>query len=366
MNISTHLREMHGDPAPRLDTVVSALRSLPEREPSPALPHRIHKAIARAHNRSQWVRLLKRTASIAALLILAAHICWQNLREPPAGSGEQEHMNWIANAQETDGSWTPAKYGGLNEYAPALTALAALALSKAPDHRFDAHVQKACAALIQYQKSDGSYGGQDRAQLYNHALATLALATLPVQDGRRAQVLQRSWHFISEHQTPSGGWDYAPGSAGNISITAWYVRALDSLKKNGFADTSTAQRKALRWMRASIRESGMVAYRANSNRHSESLDALTAFTLLTFATDYPQLVEIGTNIAHSLSPTAHHPDCYRDYAKTMAFTASGARKKAKRVHSEMYVRARKPGGDQWLQAGGQLYVAALSALSRHG
>jgi hypothetical protein len=81
-----------------------------------------------------------------------------------------------------------------------------------------------------------------------------------------------------------------------------------------------------------------------------------------------ELSALGRHVADSLSASkpAQAPstaDCYRDYAKVLAFESAGARAQAQQVRRQMLSQQESARPDQWESVGGRLYTAALTALA---
>ena len=66
-------------------------------------------------------------------------------------------------------------------------------------------------------------------------------------------------------------------------------------------------------------------------------------------------------VAPGIAPRA--ADCYRDYARVLAFDAAGAPRAADDVRGQMRANLRAGARDQWESAGGRLYTTALTALA---
>ncbi len=370
MNLTTHLNELAAPDAAAFRTLVGRLRARPEREPSAGLTERIMAAVdaERARERRRF-RLPSPRWGIAAAAALAASLTLFSVyRSGTGSSGPAEQADgyaWLAANQEPDGTWSPAKHGGAEAYRPALTALSALALARAP-RGYAPQLQRACDALAAMQTADGAFGGEGRAQLYNHAITTYALAALNRGQPALRPVLARALGFIRTRQTAEGGWDYEPRSEGNAAVTAWQVRALACAEEQGFKEAQVPLRKGLRWLRSVARDDGSVAYHRGSPTRSEGLTALAAYALITAGKEFSGLPELGRRVAGSLSAAAgtdRGADCYRDYAKVLAFESAGAGPQAAAVRRQMLQRQAAGSRDQWETVGGKLYTTALTALA---
>ena len=77
-----------------------------------------------------------------------------------------------------------------------------------------------------------------------------------------------------------------------------------------------------------------------------------------------ELPPLGRHAAGALRTSAEpSADCYRDYAKILAFESAGARAQAEQVRSRMLAQQRAALTDQWAAVGGRLYTTALTALA---
>ena len=370
MNVEAHMNELAPSDAAAFRALAARLRAAPEREPSPSLEGRILAAVdeERRRERRRFRAPSPWWGAAAAAALVAAALCFYSGvggRARPAEAGAGAGVSWLAANQEADGTWSPAKHGGAEGYRPALTALSALALDRAAG-AYAPQVGRACAALVALQGADGAFGGEGRVRLYNQAITTFALATLCPGHPEVRPALARALGYVGCRQTAQGGWDYEAGSEGNAALTSWLVRALACAEAQGFDQARTPLRKGLRWLRGATREDGSVAYHRGSSSRSDSLTALTAYALSTADQAYPELSELGRHVAASLSATEAAPapaDCYRDYAKVLAFESTGAGALAEQVRRRMLSQQGSVRADQWGSVGGQLYTAALTALS---
>ncbi|MEI7898713.1 MAG: prenyltransferase/squalene oxidase repeat-containing protein [bacterium] len=370
MTFESHVSELATPDAAAFLTLAERLRARPEREPAADLADRIMAALdaerAREQRRfrvpSPWWGAAAAAGLIAAVSLFDLA---DRSRSAQTSVPQADGYAWLASSQEADGTWSPAKHGGAEAYRPALTALSALALARAP-RPYAPQLQRACSALAAFQTADGAFGGEGRAQLYNHAITTYALASLNRGYPSLKPVLERALDFIRSRQTAEGGWDYDPRSEGNAALTAWQVRALACAEAQGFDRAKEPLRKGLRWLRGSLRDDGSIAYHRSSLARSDSLTALAAYTLITAGKDFPGLPELGRQATRSLgvpSETDRSSDCYRDYAKALAYDSAGAVGQAAAVRRQMLKHQELGCRDQWEPVGGKLYTTALTMLA---
>ena len=159
-------------------------------------------------------------------------------------------LRWLANHQEPDGHWDSVRHGAAVKNDTAVTGMALLTLLGAGNTEkvgeFSGSVRKAVAWLKSKQAADGSIwdssddGATHRKLGYPHAITAAALAEASgmahTSDTKAAA--QKAIDYCTESQQSGtgfdkGGWRYAPGSAGDLSVTGWYIMALKSAKMSG-------------------------------------------------------------------------------------------------------------------------------------
>ncbi|MCC6464100.1 MAG: terpene cyclase/mutase family protein [Planctomycetes bacterium] len=193
------------------------------------------------------------------------------------GSAETEDavllgLQWLASVQDSDGRWDsdgymshylrgagPVERGqegiGWARNDVGITGLCLLAFTGAGHTDtagdFRATVLKAREFLLWVQRpEDGGFGAADdtyRADMYSHAIATLALTDLYLQNGDPAlrTPMRRALLFLLDMQGPGGGWDYhqryptrmqgwEPSQRNDLSITGWAMLALAAGREAGF------------------------------------------------------------------------------------------------------------------------------------
>jgi hypothetical protein len=72
-------------------------------------------------------------------------------------------------------------------------------------------------------------------QLYTQAQCTIALCELygMTKDDKCREPAQRAVDYCVRIQGPNGGWRYEPGQLGDLSVTGWFVMALQSARMAG-------------------------------------------------------------------------------------------------------------------------------------
>lgn len=374
MNLESHLRELPLELAGDFGRLVCQLRTMREVEPSAGLVERVVAAVEREE---QVVESGRRgvpapwgwavaAAAVVMLLLGVQHYLGRLARGggvPPVGVGESG-VNWLVQSQGSDGSWSPAEHGGEAVYRPALTALATLALAVQECGGYEEQVALGVGAILREQLADGSFGGEGRALYYNQALATYALAKLASGGWDVGSTLERAVGYIAMHQGAEGGWDYEEGSSGNAAVTSWQVQALVLAEKQGVERAGVALRKGLRWLRGQARESGAIAYHADSRRCSEGVTALAADALMVAGAEFEGLPELGRRAAATLRSRGDRPvDYYSDYARVAALTHSGSAQQADEIKRRVVESASLGVADQWEMVGGGVYRAAFAALT---
>ncbi|MGE3807328.1 MAG: prenyltransferase/squalene oxidase repeat-containing protein [Gemmataceae bacterium] len=146
-------------------------------------------------------------------------------------------LQWLAEQQRPDGSWSLNGKAGNPNNPNAATAFALLPfLARGETHKtFNENIQytkvveKGIHFLMQQQKPDGDLRGG--ANMYTHAVATLALceAFNMTSDPVLKPYCQKALDFIiAAQELNGGGWRYNPKQAGDTSVTSWQVQALKS------------------------------------------------------------------------------------------------------------------------------------------
>jgi len=163
-------------------------------------------------------------------------------------------LRWLALHEADGGGWNAAFFTarcptsdacrddqarGDPGYSAGVTATALLAFLGAgyrPDGGdYKDVVARGLAYLLKVQRADGGITSYGVTNLYNHAIATWALAEAAAITGDECwrKAAQRGVDFLAEDQREGGGWDYnqraGPDKERNdASITGWAILALKS------------------------------------------------------------------------------------------------------------------------------------------
>ena len=159
----------------------------------------------------------------------------------------EEALRWLARYQTSSGLWSmTGKYtnGASAENREAATAMALLAFQGAgftplgDQHEpFTRVTSRAWHSLLESQDDSGIFfkSGPSHGQLYTHAIATIAICELygMTGDTQYREPAQRAIDYCVRVQAPAGGWRYFPGKESDLSVTGWFVMALQSARMAG-------------------------------------------------------------------------------------------------------------------------------------
>lgn len=157
-------------------------------------------------------------------------------------------LRWLKRNQSPDGSWKLdgnfKDKGTANDTAgTAFGLLPMLGAGKthkpAKDNDYDEWVDKGLKYLIRNQDNQtGNLGGG----MYAHGLATIALTEAYglTKDPALRGPAQSAVNYIVQAQHNAGGWRYAPGQRGDLSVTGWQVMALLTAQMGGLDVPATS------------------------------------------------------------------------------------------------------------------------------
>jgi hypothetical protein len=296
-------------------------------------------------------------------------------------------LRWLAAQQHRSGMWSlsgPYSDGSQSENPEAATAMALLAFQGAgytpagdPQQAFTPVVRRGWNALLKRLQSDGRFYGDvpSSHQLYTQAQCTMALCELYAMTGDEVyyEAAQRAVDFCVRIQSPQGGWRYTPGTDSDMSVTGWFVMALQSARMGGIEVPSPVFERIEKFLDAVARDNG--ARYAYQTQHGATLplsaEGLLCRQYLGWPQDDPRL-NAGVEYLVANLPAWDRRNVYYWYYATQVLhhmegrpwrTWNEEMRQLLPAHQEKRGRERgswDPKGDRWGDAGGRLYVTCLS------
>lgn len=310
----------------------------------------------------------------------------------------QAALKWLADNQEPDGRWSPARHGAGQETREAgrdrfgagstadtgITALAILAFTARGNTHLDGPYKTAVRAGLNYllsvQASDGHLAG--RAQVYEfmycHGMATLALGELLGMSGDPAlrEPLRRAVAYTLAAQDPiGGGWRYRMRESGDTSQLGWQLMALKSAELAGIAVPASTWQGASRFLESvsSGNARGLACYRPGERvSRTMTAEALVCRIFLGLSPESPIAQEAGEHLLAEC-PGEGDGNLYYWYYGTMAmhqlqgrfwtaWTAALQRTLLARQRTTGPLAGSWDPVTRWDGYGGRVYATALAAL----
>lgn len=308
-----------------------------------------------------WAWMGMVAATVLLVLFIRAPSRDRDRELPPATIATSDALQWLVAAQESDGSWNPARWGGRDRWRVGLSGLAISALADFEDELPDLRraLDRGVAFLSRQQAADGRFGPPFAEYLYNHAPATLAILHVmeryPVPE--LDAVARRAVDHLLSEQSSRGGWGYAGGAdAPNAVISAWPLEALLQARAHGRSDLDRSIGSALTWLRSLVDGRGRLGYdRPGAFPHGVAT---------------PTAVGLGLGASSSWPPGLLDGD----YDLLALYFLSGApsddvtRERLRRRVASLQVRSGTHAGsfrsaDRWARDGGRVYATALALLA---
>jgi hypothetical protein len=294
-------------------------------------------------------------------------------------------LEWLKRNQQPNGLWRltgPYDDASGVENELAATAMALLAFQGAGNtHRegeFKDTVAKGWKALLEMQDQDGNFfrgGGAHNHRLYSQAQATIALCELygMTRDPECRKPAQLAIDYAVKNQAKEGGWRYEPKVDSDLSVTGWFVMALQSALMAGLEVPSPVFEEVTRFLDSVQREEGReYAYRpGEGSRPSMTAEGLLCRQYIGWKHDDPRLQD-GCKVL------LEHPVDYVDqnvyywYYATQVLHHMGGEYwdewnlvmreavPAQQIKTGKEKGSWPPGSDRWGNHGGRLFVTCLS------
>ncbi len=155
-------------------------------------------------------------------------------------------LKWLAKQQRSDGSWSltgPYSDGGVHENTIAATGMALNAFLGAGYHQLEGkyagNIERGLNYLLRLQKEDGFFttGKEQRDQRhYAQAIATISImeAYGLTEEYKLREPCKKAISYAEWAQSRLKGWRYQPREDADVSVTGWFVMALETAKLVGF------------------------------------------------------------------------------------------------------------------------------------
>lgn len=313
-------------------------------------------------------------------------------------------LRWLEKQQRKDGSWRldgPYSDGSQVRNPLAATSMALLAfqgagfthkstrqiVSKSGQEKkevdYQRLIRRGWKKMLGWQDNDGNFWKKSRVdhphhRLYSQAQATIAICELyaMTKDEEFRRPAQLAVNYACDIQdsdgiSPDGGWKYDPGTDSDLSVTGWFVMALQSARMAGLDVPSDVFDKVAKFLDSVTDEGSFYAYMPGYS----SKPALTAEGLL--CRQYMGWRQNDERLIRGVEYLAEQPIDWSDtntyywyYATQVMHHMEGdfwfdwneALSKeipAKQVKTGPEKGSWSPDGDLWGQGGGRLYQTCL-------
>ena len=240
-----------------------------------------------------------------------------------------EGLAWLERNQNSKTAlWSlSGKFAdGVNRNNPeAATALALIAFQGAgytpqsdPRDRFTRVVTRAWPALLERQQANGNFfnTGTTHGTMYTQALCTIAICELygMTRDQQYREAAQKAIDYCVETQSEGGGWRYFPGQGGDLSVTGWFVMALQSAQMAGLNVPSETLSRISTFLDSVSRDGGsQYTYTPGQGRRlSMTAEGLLCRQYLGWSHDDQRLVR-GADLLVKNLPTWENRNAYYWY-----------------------------------------------------
>jgi len=330
----------------------------------------------------------------------------QKLLDAYGGTGATQRavmmaLRWLERNQTSRGMWSlTGSYqdGAGTDNREAATGLALLAFQGAgytpnglitqangAQHDFTKVTSKAWKSLLRKQNEAGSFfqSGRHNGQLYTQAICTIALCELygmtrdSTNSEKWREPAQRAIDYCVRIQSSEGGWRYFPGSDSDLSVTGWFVMALQSARMAGLEVPTQTLKRASGFLDSVSQQGGaFYGYKPNASATaSMTAEGLLCRQYLGWSQSDPRLRK-GADFLIQNRPNwegGERDVYYWYYATQVCHHMEGKHWRAwndtmKVVLPEHQVQEGRergswhPDGDEWGNEGGRLFVTCLSTF----
>lgn len=285
-------------------------------------------------------------------------------------------LRFLAVQQQTNGSWTAQGRKGDNPVAmTGYVLLAFMAAGNLPEEGdYARQVNAGMQFLLESLQADGTFRGVEAGKyMYNHGIATLALAELygqtrsPVMRPKLERAVKLIVTTQTEHGENRGGWRYRPlpGDA-DISVTVMQVVALRAAKNGGFDVPQQTIDDAIAYVRrCEVAGTGGFSYQAGRGPDGFARTAAAIYSLQVCGQYNDPLIAPGSAYLFANNQPGRQWWTYGcNYAAPAQYMIGGATwKRWYGVMSEELLRTVRREGDfcYWMGDVGPVYCTAVYA-----
>ena len=180
----------------------------------------------------------------------------------------QAGLEWLKKNQRRSGLWSlkgPYRNGSRIENNCAATAMALLAFQGAGNThqtgKYKEQVARGWKAMLKLQDPEGNFyhEGVSEHSLYSQAQATMAICEMygmtRDKQFRTPAMLAVEW-AVRNQDMKKGGWRYHPGDDSDMSVSGWFVMALQSAKMAGLDPPKKTWDNVKRFLKSVQRSAG--------------------------------------------------------------------------------------------------------------
>ena len=231
-------------------------------------------------------------------------------------------LAFLAKSQNPDGSWG-------HQHPAAITGLTLMAFmlkghfpKKGP---YGTPLEKGLSWLIKRGEEGGGYLGGPAQGMYEHGLATLALAEVWGMSDREEvrDTLKRAVDVIQRAQNPEGGWRYQPRPIeADLSVTVMQIMALASAQEAGILVPAEIIQKAVKYVtRCQKTFEGGFTYQPGGGEAKLSSSAAGLLSLLMCGERTSKAVQRGLEYIRRLPEDKYQKTQFYYYAHYYAIQA---------------------------------------------
>jgi hypothetical protein len=295
-------------------------------------------------------------------------------------------LKWLMAQQRRDGSWSlrgPYANGSNSENQLAATAMALLAFlgdghTHVKDGPYKRVVTRGMRALIKQQGDEGEFRSPEAPnshRLYTHAQCTIVLCELYAltEDSMVREAASKAVNYCVKIQSDEGGWRYEPYRDADMSVTGWFVMALESARMARLEVPTTTFDRVGKFLNSIASDGGSRYAYQEGDRVTAPMtaEALLCRQYLGWPRDEPRL-QRGVEYLSDFPVNWRRPNVYHWYYATqvmhhmggepwMAWNKVMRQKVPERQERRGPERGSwSPDQDAWGMSAGRLYVTCLS------